>query len=229
MLRVIFDADGSLIENKVTGERIALKRKDRTFMVVMQVGPQEVEDDAGTNPAGFYPAGSHHSIGTVAGCNRKTDDTVGVCAGAVELDDADMEIEMEARMRRPDRKAAPEEPTAQEREEHTRVSRGAHGLFVHGRGDGWQDVGDPRCERPVVEGVDVNCRPPEAHGRVRLQACRSLHEGELACEMSMETLKTDNEPALVAVTDAVAKVRASRGAQPGFGLPPELGMGPLFG
>ena len=31
--------------------------------------------------------------------------------------------------------------------------------------------------------------------------------------MSMATLKTDNEPALVAVTDAVAKVRASRGAQ----------------
>ena len=49
--RVIFDADGSFIENKVTGERIALKRKDRTFMMEMQVGPQEVEDDAmGMNP-----------------------------------------------------------------------------------------------------------------------------------------------------------------------------------
>ena len=49
--RVIFDADGSFIENKVTGERIALKRKDGTFMMEMQVGPQEVEDDAmGMNP-----------------------------------------------------------------------------------------------------------------------------------------------------------------------------------
>ena len=38
--RVIFDADGSFIENKVTGERIALKRKDGTFMMEMQVGPQ---------------------------------------------------------------------------------------------------------------------------------------------------------------------------------------------
>ena len=48
--RVIFDADGSFIEDKVTGERIALKRKDGTFMMEMQVG--------------FYPAGSvrHHSI-----------------------------------------------------------------------------------------------------------------------------------------------------------------------
>ena len=44
--RVIFDADGSFNEKKVTGERIALKRKDATFMMEMQVGPQEVEDDA---------------------------------------------------------------------------------------------------------------------------------------------------------------------------------------
>ena len=36
---------------------------------------------------------------------------------------------------------------------------------------------------------------------------------ELGCEMSVVTLKTDNEPALVAVADGVAKVRASRGAQ----------------
>ena len=49
--RVIFDADGSFIENKVTGERIAVKRKDGTFIMEMQVGPQEVEDDAmGINP-----------------------------------------------------------------------------------------------------------------------------------------------------------------------------------
>ena len=43
---MIFDADGSFIENKVTGERIALNRKDGTFMMEMQVGPQEVEHDA---------------------------------------------------------------------------------------------------------------------------------------------------------------------------------------
>ena len=48
--RVIFDADGSFIENKATGERIALKRKDGTFMMEMKVGPEEDEDDAmGTN------------------------------------------------------------------------------------------------------------------------------------------------------------------------------------
>ena len=60
----------------------------------------------------------HHSVGIGADCNRKTDDAVGVCAGDVEPDNEDMEIEMEARMRRPDRKAAPKEPTAQERAEH---------------------------------------------------------------------------------------------------------------
>ena len=60
----------------------------------------------------------HHSIGTGADCNRKTDDAVAICAGAVEPDDADVEMEMEAGMRRPERKAAPEEPTAQERAEH---------------------------------------------------------------------------------------------------------------
>ena len=48
--RVIFDADGSFIENKATGERIALKRKDGTFMMEMKVGPEDDEDDAmGTN------------------------------------------------------------------------------------------------------------------------------------------------------------------------------------
>ena len=36
---------------------------------------------------------------------------------------------------------------------------------------------------------------------------------ELGCEMSVVTLTTDNEPALVAVADDVAKVRASQGAQ----------------
>ena len=60
----------------------------------------------------------HHSIGIGVDCNRKTDDTVGVCAGDVEPDNEDMEIEMEAGIRRPDRKAAPEESTAQERAEH---------------------------------------------------------------------------------------------------------------
>ena len=36
---------------------------------------------------------------------------------------------------------------------------------------------------------------------------------ELGCEMSAVTVKTDNEPALMAVADDVAKVRASRGAR----------------
>ena len=80
------------------------------------------------------------------------------------------------------------------------------------KGNGWQDVGDPRGEGPVVEGADVDRRPQEDHGRVRLQACRTFLK-ELEFEMSMATLKTDNEPALVAVADDVAKVRASRGAQ----------------
>ena len=57
----------------------------------------------------------HHSIGTEADCNRKTDGAVGVCAGAVEPDDTDMEI---GGRDEKDRKAASEEPTAQERAEH---------------------------------------------------------------------------------------------------------------
>ena len=36
--RVIFDVDGTFIENKVIGERIVLKRKDGIFMMEMQVG-----------------------------------------------------------------------------------------------------------------------------------------------------------------------------------------------
>ena len=135
-----------------------------------------------------------HSIGTGADCKRKTDDAVAVCAGAVEPDDADVEIVMEAAMRTPERKAAPEEPTAQEREEHMLThmpfrswcrhcfrGRGKEepcrqgqgdpehpevhmDYYVHGRGDGWQDVLDPRGKGPVVEGVDVDCRPQEDHG-----------------------------------------------------------------
>ena len=79
----------------------------------------------------------HHSIGTGADCDRKTDDAVGVCAGALELHDADIEIEMEAGMRRPDRKAAPAEPTAQERPKHmfTHVPlRSWCGQCIRGRG-----------------------------------------------------------------------------------------------
>ena len=94
----------------------------------------------------------------------------------------------------------------------SRASRSAHRLFDHGRGDGWQEVGDPRGEGPVVEGVDVDRRLQEDYRRVRLQACRSFMK-ELGCEMIVVTLKTDSEPALVAVADDVAKVRASQGAQ----------------
>ena len=47
--RVIFDADGSFIENKATGERIALKRKNGTFMMEMKVGPDDEDDAMGTN------------------------------------------------------------------------------------------------------------------------------------------------------------------------------------
>ena len=43
---------------------------------------------------------------------------VGVCVVDVDKDDENMKIEVEAGRRRPDRMAAPEEPTAQERAEH---------------------------------------------------------------------------------------------------------------
>ena len=36
---------------------------------------------------------------------------------------------------------------------------------------------------------------------------------EIGCEMNAVTLKSDNEPALMAVMDGIARVRASRGAQ----------------
>ena len=55
--RVIFDADGSFIENKAAGERIAWKRIHGTFMMEMQVGPQEVEDDAMETSPGFTQPG----------------------------------------------------------------------------------------------------------------------------------------------------------------------------
>ena len=55
--RVVFDADETFIENKVTGERIALKRKDGTFMMEMQIGPQEVDDDAMGVASGFTRPG----------------------------------------------------------------------------------------------------------------------------------------------------------------------------
>ena len=42
--RVVFDADGSFIEDKITGERIALTRKDGTFVMEMQVGPKRDAD-----------------------------------------------------------------------------------------------------------------------------------------------------------------------------------------
>ena len=106
-----------------------------------------------------------------------TDDAVGVCAGAVEPDDVDMEIELEAGMRRPDRKAALEAPAAQERAEqmfthmpfrswcrHCIRGRGKEEPCRQGQEDPehsevhvdymlmWQDVGDPRGGGPVVEG-----------------------------------------------------------------------------
>ena len=160
---------------------------------------------------------------------RKTDDTLGVCAGDVEPDNEHMEIEMEAGMRRPDRKAAPEEPTAQERAEHMLARMPFRSWCRHcvrGRGKEEpcrQGQGDP--EYPEVH-MDYMFMGEETGGKtlaVLAAKDRSSGEfvskrveasmGELGCEMSMATLKTDNGPALVAVTDAVTKVRASRFAQ----------------
>ena len=180
----------------------------------------------------------HHSIGTGADCNRKTDDAVAVCAGAVEPDDADVEIEMEAGMRRPERKAAPEEPTAQERAEHMFTHMPFRSWCRHcvrGRGKEEpcrQGQGDP--EHPEVH-MDYMFMGEETGGKTlailvaKDRSSRALMSTvvprkttgefvskrvvafmkELGCEMSVVTLKTDNEPALV----DVAKVRASRGAQ----------------
>ena len=222
---MIFDADGSSIENKATGERIALKRKDGTFMMEMKVGPEDDEDDAmGTNPAGSV---RHHSIGTGADCNRKTDDALAVCAGAVEPDDADVEIEMEAGMRRPERKAASEEPTAQERAEHMFTHMPFRSWCRHcvrGRGKEEpcrQGRGDP--EHPKVH-MDYMFMGEETGGKtLAILVAKDLSSRalmstvvprkttgefvskhvvvfmkELVCEMSVVTLKTDNEPALVA-------------------------------
>ena len=72
----------------------------------------------------------------------------------MEPDDADVEIEMEAGMRRPERKAAPEEPTSQERAEHMLTHmpfRSWCGHCVRGRGKEEpcrQGQGDP--EHPEV-------------------------------------------------------------------------------
>ena len=183
-------------------------------MVEMQVGPRRLRTMRwdGDEP-GFYPAGSvrHHSIGTGADCNRKTDDAVRVCAGAVELDDADMEIEMEAGIRRPDRKAAPEEPTAQERAEH---------MFTHMPFRSWcQSI--PRCSWTLAILVAKDWSSTALMWTVVTRKTTGefvskrvvVFMKELGCEMRVVTLKTDDEPALVVVADDVAKVQASRGAQ----------------
>ena len=71
---MIFDTDGSFIENKLIGERIALKRKNGTF-----VG----SDDA-------------MEMRLHAGWRRGVGRMVGVCAGDVDKDDENMKIEVEA-------------------------------------------------------------------------------------------------------------------------------------
>ena len=80
---------------------------------------------------------------------------------------------------------------------------------VQGRGDGWQDVGDPRGEGPRA--LMSTVVPRKTTGEFVSKRVVAFMK-ELGCEMSVVTLKTDSEPALVAVAD-VAKVRASRGAQ----------------
>ena len=131
---------------------------------------------------------------------------VGVCVVDVDKDDENMKIEVEAGRRRPDRMAALQEPTAQERAEHMFThmqlrswcqhcirGRSKEELCRQGQGhpehpevymdnlfmgkQTGQHVGGPRGEGSVVEGIDVDRRRQEKNGRVRLQACRSLHEG----------------------------------------------------
>ena len=43
--RVVFDSESSYIENKVTGERIGLKRKDGAFMMEMNVHTKKEESE----------------------------------------------------------------------------------------------------------------------------------------------------------------------------------------
>ena len=149
-----------------------------------------------------------------------------VCAGDVEPDDADTEIEMEAGMRRPDWKAAPEEPTAQARAEHMFTHMPFRSWCQHcvrGRGKEepcLQGQGDP--EHPEVH-MDFMFMGQETGGKTlailvakdRLSSAflstvvtrKTTGEfvskrvvasmKELGCEMSVVTLKTDNEPALV--------------------------------
>ena len=139
---------------------------------------------------------------------------------------------MEAGMRRPDRKAAPEELAALERAKHMFTlmpfrswcwhcirGRGKEEPCRQGQGDSellevhmdnmfmGEETGG---EGPVVERVDR--LPRKTMGEFVSQGVVAFMK-ELGREMSVVTLKTDNEPALVAVADDVAKVRASRGAQ----------------
>ena len=79
------------------------------------------------------------------------------------------------------------------------ASRGAHGLQFMG-----EEMGGKTLAIFVAKD-----RSSRAFASKRVVAFMK----ELGCEMGVVTLKTDNEPALVAVADVVAKVRASRGAQ----------------
>ena len=71
----------------------------------------------------------------------------------------------------------------------SRASRGAHGLYVHGRGDTLAIL----VAKDWPSGaLMVDRRPQEDHGRVRLQASRSLHEGA-GVRYERGDIEADNE------------------------------------
>ena len=167
---------------------------------------------------------------------------VGVCAGDVDKDDENMKIEVEAGRRRPDRMAAPEEPTEQERVEHMFTHMPLRSWCRHCfRGRSKEELcrqGQGHPEHPEVH-MDNLLMGKETGGNTlavlvaKDRSSRALISTvvarkrtgefvskrvvtfmrEVGCEKSVVTLKTDNEPMLKAVADVVAKVRANRGAQ----------------
>ena len=156
--------------------------------------------------------------------------------------DEEIDGEAQRGIRRPGKKLGPKEPTEQERKEHCLKQLPFHSWCRHcirGRGKeaACRKVQES-VEIPEVH-VDFMFMGEEAAGEKTLVMLVAKERGskavmcsvvprkttgefiskrvvafmrEVGCEMNAITIKSDNEPALVALVDDVVRVRASRGA-----------------
>jgi len=143
--------------------------------------------------------------------------------------------------RRPEKKLDPREPTAQEKWDHYKMHLPFRNWCRHcirGRGkeeacrkmDGGAEIpevhldfmfmGEEEGGKTIImlvakergtKAVMCSVVPRKSTGEFISKRVVAFMR-EIGCEMSAITIKSDNEPALVALVDDVARVRASRGA-----------------